>query len=71
VPTIRERASDALLHTGIENSIDREETTRGIEAAPRASGYEAARGAMAFAGWVDSLTLWLSWRLRPRTFSGS
>jgi hypothetical protein len=70
MPTLRERASDFLLRAGTDMAIDREETTRAITPAPRsAQGYELAMGALATARWVDSALLWLSWRLRPRTFS--
>ena len=70
MPTLRERASDFLLRTGTDLAIDREATTRAIEPAPPdAPGRELAMGAMASARWVDSAILWLSWRLRPRTFS--
>lgn len=70
MPTIRERAGDALLRTAIDLAADREEITRRIDAAPRdAPGHETARGAMECARWFDSAMLWLSWRLRPRVFS--
>jgi hypothetical protein len=69
VSTIREQVSDALLRTGTDLAIDRVATTRNIEADPRyVGGYDAATSAMMLAGWVDSAILWLSWRLRPRTF---
>ncbi len=66
-PTFRERASDALLRTGTENSIDRAELSRALAAVPSsARGHLEATGALAVAGWVDAVVLWMSWRLRPR-----
>jgi hypothetical protein len=67
VPTARERASDALLHTAVGLAADRELMTRSISAAHSDQcGYEAAQGVLIMARWVDSLLLWLSARLRPR-----
>ena len=66
MPTIRERVSDALLHTGIELAVDREHTARSLRAASHDTrGYELATGAMVLARWADSAILWLSLRLRP------
>lgn len=66
MPTARERASDALLHTGIELAADRERMTRELAVAPHGPGYELATGALATARLYDSLLLWLAARLRPR-----
>jgi hypothetical protein len=72
MPTLRERASDALLRIGTDNALDRAALLRGLDAVPGdAPGHRAASGAMAVAGWVDGFVLWLSWRLRPRRFTGS
>jgi hypothetical protein len=67
VPTVRERASDALLHTAVDLAADREQMTRSLSTARSDQrGYEAAQSALLMARWVDSLLLWLSTRLRPR-----
>jgi len=66
VPTIRERTSDALLHTGIELAADREQMARSLAAAPHTRGYELATSVVATAKLYDSMLLWLSARLRPR-----
>jgi hypothetical protein len=67
VPTARERASDALLHTAVDLAADREQLARSISAAPTDQhSYEIAQGILLTARWVDSLLLWLSTRLRPR-----
>ncbi|MDT7710766.1 MAG: hypothetical protein QOG20_6373 [Pseudonocardiales bacterium] len=69
-PGIRRRASDALLRIGTENALDRAQLTRGLAAVPSSTpGHLTATGAMAFAGWVDDVILWASWRLRPRRIS--
>jgi hypothetical protein len=69
VPTIRERASDSLLHTGVELAAERELMTRAIDAAPHNhAGYELAVSALWMAKFADSLVLWLSRRLRPNPF---
>jgi hypothetical protein len=67
VPTVRERASDALLRTAIDLGADRESMVRSMTAT-RADqrAYEQAQSTLLLAGWVDSLLLWLSARLRPR-----
>ena len=70
--SMRERASDTLLRIGTGNAIDRAELTRGLDGIPsNTPGYATAAGAMAFAGWVDGIVLWVSWRLRPRRITGS
>jgi len=67
VPTARERASDALLHTAVDLAADREQMTRSMRAAPSDQrGYELAQSVLTTARWVDSLLLWLSVRLRPK-----
>ena len=69
MPTIRERASDRLLHTGVELAAEREQLTRSILTAPRnRNGYDLAVSTVTLAKWVDSLILWLSLRLRPKPF---
>ncbi|MHA6782103.1 hypothetical protein ACVGOW_14115 [Pseudonocardia saturnea] len=66
---LRERVSDTLLRVGTENALDRAELVRGLAAVdPGTPGLVSARQALAVARWVDSVVLWLSWRLRPRTF---
>lgn len=68
MPTFRQRASDALLHTGIELAADRERTARAIDAAPHDTrGHELATSAIMLARRVDSAILRLSSLLRPRT----
>jgi len=65
--TLRERASNRVLRTGTENAIDRAELSRALATVPRsAPGRLEADGAMAVAGWVDAVVLWVGWRLRPR-----
>ena len=67
MPTIRERASDALLHTAIDMGADREQLDRSMRTAhPNQRDYELARGTLMVAECVDSLLLWLSARLRPK-----
>jgi hypothetical protein len=66
VPTARERASDALLHTAVDLAADREQMSRSLSTArPDQRGYEAAQSVLLMARWVDSLLLWLSARMRP------
>lgn len=72
MPTrIRERVSDRLLHTGVELAADREQLTRSLHAAVRDQrdqrAYEVASGQLLLAQGVDSLLLWLSARLRPKS----
>lgn len=65
---LRERVSDILLRVGTENALDRAELARRLAAVdPHTPGLASATQALAVARWVDSLVLWLSWRLRPRT----
>ncbi len=67
MPTARERASDALLHTAVDMAADREQLSRSISAARSDQhSYERAQGILLTARWVDSLLLWLSARLRPK-----
>ena len=71
MPSIRDRASDALLRVATTNAIDRQQLARELDSVPAsARGREMAVGAVAFAGWVDSAMLWLSWRLRPSRLLG-
>jgi len=63
----RERLSEALLRTGTELASERVEMTRRMAADPTRPGYDRALAALTVAEWVDSVILWLSWRLRPRT----
>ena len=70
MPTIRERASDALLRVGTDNAIDRAALVRALDDVPtHARGRIEAAGAVEVARWVDAAVLWLSWRLRPRRFT--
>jgi hypothetical protein len=72
MPTLRERASDTLLRVGTDNALDRVELTRALEAVPASTpGHFGATGAVAAAGWVDAVVLWLSWRLRPRRITAA
>jgi hypothetical protein len=64
---LRERLSDRLLASGADIAVDRERVTREIAAtAPDSPATAAALRAMCTAEIVDSVVLWLSWRLRPR-----
>lgn len=64
---LRERASDALLHTAVDLAADRERLTRSLRAGSTdRPGYELAASSVALAGWVDGALLRLSARLRPR-----
>jgi hypothetical protein len=66
--TFRERLSDRLLHTGIELGADRELLARSIrDAAPDQRAYEQAAGTLLLAEGVDTMLVWLSARLRPRS----
>ena len=66
--TFRERLSDRLLHTGIELGADRELMARSIrDAASDQRAYEQAAGTLLLAQGVDTMLVWLSARLRPRS----
>jgi hypothetical protein len=68
ITSIRERVSTALLRTGTELAIDQRELEEGLAAATRRnSAWSSAHGAVAMARWVDSVILWLAWRIHPRT----
>ena len=65
---IRACMSDALLRIGTERSIERRQLERGLARTPSdAPGRACAFQAVLLAGCVDSLVLWLGWRLRPAT----
>ena len=65
--TLRNRASDALLHTAVDLAADREQLLRSLRGDHRnRNGYELAASTIVMAGWVDSALLWLSTRLRPK-----
>ena len=67
--SIRRRASEALLRSGTELSIDQRELEDRLAAVPRTNAaFSSAYGAVAMARWVDSAILWLAWRIYPRTF---
>jgi hypothetical protein len=69
---LRERASDTLLRVGTDNSLDRVELTRALATVPAGTpGHLGATGAVAAAGWLDAVVLWLSWRLRPRRITAA
>jgi hypothetical protein len=70
--SVRARVSAVLLRTGTDLAIDQRELEDRISAAatPNAA-YSSAYGAVAMARWVDSLILWLAWRILPRTFTPS
>jgi hypothetical protein len=63
---LRERLSDALLRFGTEAAVDRMTMQRSMEAARGARGHEQAAAALEVARWVDTVALWVAWRLRPR-----
>jgi hypothetical protein len=65
--SMRERAASALLRTGTELAIDQRELEDRLASAPRRAGYSSAHGAVAMARWMDSVLLWLAWRIYPRT----
>jgi hypothetical protein len=65
--TFRERLSDRLLRTGVELGADRERLTRSIQDAPDQRAYQQAAGPLLLAEAVDTLLVWLSVRLRPRS----
>jgi len=64
---LRERASDRLLRSGVELSVDR------YEMAERARADKVSQDAftdeasvLLLTGWVSSFKLWLAGRIRPR-----
>jgi hypothetical protein len=65
---IRERMSDVLLRVGTERSMERLELERSLAGTPSdAPGRDCAFQAVLLASCVDSVVLWLGWRLRPAT----
>ena len=69
IRSMRERASARLLRTGTELAIDQRELEARIAAAAPHASYSSVHGAIAMARWVDSVVLWLAWRIQPRTFT--
>ena len=70
--SVRARVSTALLRTGTDLAIDQRELEDRISAVTTPDGaYNSAHGAVAMARWVDSVILWLAWRIHPRTFTPS
>jgi hypothetical protein len=70
--SVRARVSTALLRTGTDLAIDQRELEDRISAVTTPdAAYSSAHGAVAMARWVDSVILWLAWRIHPRTFTPS
>ena len=70
--SIRQHAGEALLRHGMQLAIDQRELEESLAAASRNGvAYTSAHGAVAMARWVDSVILWLGWRIHPRTFTPS
>ena len=65
--TIRERLSDALLEGAMDRSIAARELEQNLATVSAGSpGYDAAHRAARTAHRMESVLLWLGWRLRPR-----
>ena len=70
VGTLRRRAGESMLRTGTELAIDQRELEDRLAALPKDDvAYSSAYGAVRLARCVDSIVLWLAWRIHPRTFS--
>ena len=64
--SLREQIGVVLLRSATALAADRQSTIRHIAEVPDGVfGRERALSTLAFAGWVDSLLLWLAWRLLP------
>lgn len=65
--TLRERASDALLRSAVDRAVERTAIERRIALIPPSRpGYQAALNALTTARRMESVVLWLAWRLQPR-----
>jgi hypothetical protein len=70
ITSIRERVSAALLRTATELAIDQREMEERLSAAAAGNAaFSSAHGAVAMARWVDSVILWVAWRIHPPTFT--
>jgi hypothetical protein len=70
ITSIRERVSAALLRTATELAIDQREMEERLSAAAVGNAaFSSAHGAVAMARWVDSVILWVAWRIHPPTFT--
>lgn len=63
---LRESASDRLLHSGVELSVDRYEMAQRARAdgAPE-DGFTQESSVLLMTGWISRFTLWLARRIRP------
>jgi hypothetical protein len=64
---LRENASDRLLRSGVELSVDRYEMAQRarVDGAPE-DGFTQESSVLLLTGWVSGLKLWLARRIRPR-----
>ena len=68
IRSIRERVSTSLLRSGTAMAIDQRELENSLyRSTHRPMPCSSVHGAIAMARWVDSVLLWLAWRLLPPT----
>jgi len=68
---LREKLSDALLRTGMERALERQQMQRSLlsSADPNTPGYSGALAALLSAEVFENVILWLGWRLQPRNMA--
>lgn len=67
--TFRELLSEKLINSAAGIALDRQAMQRSLQAvSPQAAGRREAIAAVRTAELVESMMLWLGWRLQPRTF---
>ncbi|MGS0686350.1 hypothetical protein ACVBEQ_14580 [Nakamurella sp. GG22] len=65
--TVRQRLGDALLRTGIDHTVARQQLEKSLaKVHPDTRGYAEAMQAARSAALVESALLWFGWRLQPR-----
>jgi hypothetical protein len=62
---VRERAGVALLRVATRLARQRQAVIQGVSAGPAGYARDRALADLATAAWVESVLMWLAWRLLP------